>query len=104
MGTVKDEGEEPSAESAEITDGDTGDGEHPTKKFNRSKRFWAIVATLSIVSILSSLENTVVTAALLFIVTQLDLGPRYIWVTNVFFLTGSVDELPCTLITCLTCF
>lgn len=62
------------------------------KKFNRSKRFWAIIATLSIISILSALENTVVTTALPYIVTQLDLGPRYIWVTNVFFLTGSVPS------------
>ncbi|KAH8904951.1 DNA repair protein RAD50 [Coniochaeta sp. PMI_546] len=60
--------------------------------FNRSKRFWAIIATLSIISILSALENTVVTTALPYIVTQLDLGPRYIWVTNVFFLTGAAVQ------------
>ncbi|KAB5522047.1 major facilitator superfamily domain-containing protein [Coniochaeta sp. 2T2.1] len=65
----------------------------PPKKFNRSKRFWAIIATLSIISILSALENTVVTTALPHIVTQLDdLGPRYIWVTNVFFLTGAAVQ------------
>lgn len=75
--------------------GDVADGGHdgaptPGKKFNRSKRFWAIIATLSVCSILSALENTVVTTALPVIVTQLDLGPSYIWVTNVFFLTGCV--------------
>lgn len=56
-------------------------------KFNRSPRFWAIIATLCVVGILSSLENTVVTTSLPFIVTELNLGENYIWVTNVFFLT-----------------
>jgi len=56
--------------------------------FDRSKRFWAIIITLSVASLLSALENSVVTTALPFIVTQLDLGTEYIWVTNVFFLTA----------------
>lgn len=58
-----------------------------TPKFNRSPRFWAIIATLCVIGILSSLENTVVTTSLPFIVTELNLGENYIWVTNVFFLT-----------------
>lgn len=57
------------------------------KKFNRDPRFWAIIATLCVIGILSALENTVVTTSLPFIVTQLDLGDNYVWVTNVFFLT-----------------
>ncbi|KAI5918480.1 multidrug resistance protein fnx1 [Camillea tinctor] len=64
----------------------------PKKKFNQSKRFWAIMATLSITSILSALENTVVTTALPFITEQLDLGDNYVWVTNVFFLTGAAFQ------------
>lgn len=55
--------------------------------YNRDWRFWAIIATLCIIGILSSLENTVVTTSLPYIVTQLDLGENYVWVTNVFFLT-----------------
>ncbi|OTA97588.1 hypothetical protein M434DRAFT_382481 [Hypoxylon sp. CO27-5] len=62
------------------------------KKFNHSKRFWAIMATLSVTGILSALENTVVTTALPYIVQQLDLGDDYIWVTNVFFLTGAAVQ------------
>jgi len=58
------------------------------KRFDRSKRFWAIIATLAVMGLLSSLENSVVTTALPFIVTQLDLGADYIWVTNAFFLTA----------------
>jgi len=60
----------------------------PAKRFDRSKRFWAIIATLAVMGLLSSLENSVVTTALPFIVTQLDLGADYIWVTNAFFLTA----------------
>ena len=64
-----------------------------TKKFNQSKRFWAILITLAVIGLLSALENTVVTTALPYIVHQLDLGANYIWVTNVFFLTGCVQFL-----------
>lgn len=53
----------------------------------RSKRFWAIIFTIAIMSILSALENTAVITALPYIATQLDLGENYIWVTNAFFLT-----------------
>jgi len=56
-------------------------------KFNKSLRFWAIIATLCVIGLLSALENTVVTTSLPFIVTQLGLGENYIWVTNIFFLT-----------------
>ncbi|KAK3987326.1 MFS general substrate transporter [Cladorrhinum sp. PSN332] len=63
-----------------------------TKPFNRSKRFWAIMATLSVIGLLSALENTVVTTALPYIATQLDLGDDYIWVTNAFFLSGAAVQ------------
>lgn len=60
----------------------------PPTPFNRGKRFWAIIATLAVIGLLSALENTVVTTALPFIATQLDLGDDFIWVTNAFFLAG----------------
>jgi hypothetical protein len=56
-------------------------------KPDRGFRFWAIIATLCVIGILSSLENTVVTTSLPYIVQELDLGENYIWITNVFFLT-----------------
>lgn len=55
--------------------------------FKRGPRFWAIISTLCVIGILSALENTVVTTSLPHIVSELDLGRDYIWVTNVFFLT-----------------
>ncbi|SPO01912.1 related to putative multidrug transporter Mfs1.1 (major facilitator family protein) [Cephalotrichum gorgonifer] len=61
-------------------------------KFEKGPRFWAIIATLCVVGLLSSLENTVVTTSLPFIVTQLGLGENYIWVTNIFFLTSTVVQ------------
>lgn len=60
--------------------------------FQRGPRFWAIIATLCMIGILSALENTVVTTSLPYIATQLDLGENYIWVTNVFFLTAAAVQ------------
>ncbi|CAK7240847.1 MAG: hypothetical protein STHCBS139747_002297 [Sporothrix thermara] len=67
----------------------------PTKQpptFRRGPRFWAIMATLCVIGLLSALENTVVTTSLPFIAAQLDLGANYIWVTNVFFLTAAAVQ------------
>ena len=66
--------------------GISGNSDHPTK-FKPSPRFWAILSTLCVIGLLSALENTVVTTSLPFIVTELNLGENYIWVTNIFFLT-----------------
>ncbi|MCJ1246457.1 hypothetical protein MMC30_003664 [Trapelia coarctata] len=58
----------------------------------RGWQFWAIIATLCVIGILSALENTVVTTSLPFIVNDLQLGENYIWVTNVFFLTSAAVQ------------
>ncbi|ERS95417.1 hypothetical protein HMPREF1624_08295 [Sporothrix schenckii ATCC 58251] len=60
--------------------------------FQRGPRFWAIIATLCVIGLLSSLENTVVTTSLPAIAALLDLGENYIWVTNVFFLTSAAVQ------------
>jgi len=44
-----------------------------------AKWFWVIIITVSMAALLSALENSIVTTALPFIVTQLDLGIEYIW-------------------------
>ncbi|KAI1419641.1 DNA repair protein RAD50 [Xylaria sp. FL1777] len=61
-------------------------------KFNKDPRFWAIIATLCVTGLLSALENTVVTTSLPYIVTELQLGDNYVWVTNVFFLTSAAVQ------------
>ncbi|KAF4963562.1 hypothetical protein FSARC_8432 [Fusarium sarcochroum] len=60
-------------------------GKQPT--FNRDYRFWMIMFTLVLATLLASLESTVVITSLPTIVENLNLGSSYIWVTNVFFLT-----------------
>ncbi|KAJ4261620.1 hypothetical protein NW762_007052 [Fusarium torreyae] len=60
-------------------------GKQPT--FNRDYRFWMIMFTLVLATLLASLESTVVITSLPTIVESLNLGSSYIWVTNVFFLT-----------------
>ncbi|TGO45857.1 hypothetical protein BCON_0360g00010 [Botryotinia convoluta] len=60
--------------------------------FNRDYRFWCIIIALCTMQILCSLENTVVVTSLPTIVKQLDLRSSYIWVTNIFFLTGAVTQ------------
>jgi hypothetical protein len=71
----------PGDEEAQITQ-----GQPPV--FNKDYRFWMIMATLILSTILASLESTVVITSLPTIVDDLKLGSSYIWVTNVFFLTS----------------
>lgn len=82
-------GEDPSPPPRDLEASPTSPKAQP---FNRSKRFWAIIVTLSIIGLLSSLENTVVTTALPSIATSLDLGDDYIWVTNAFFLAAAAVQ------------
>ncbi|KAK4675025.1 hypothetical protein QC764_000200 [Podospora pseudoanserina] len=60
--------------------------------FKPSPRFWAILITCAIIALLSALENTVITTALPHIVTELEIGENYVWITNVFFLTGAAVQ------------
>ncbi|KAI1176371.1 multidrug resistance protein fnx1 [Nemania sp. FL0916] len=85
---------EPSGDAGDAVDGSNSahSGQEEKRKFNKDPRFWAIIATLCVIGILSALENTVVTTSLPFIVTQLDLGDNYVWVTNVFFLTSAAVQ------------
>lgn len=65
------------------------DADNPSEPaaMQRGFRFWAIIASLCVTGLLSSLENTVVTTSLPTIVRELNVGDNYIWITNVFFLT-----------------
>lgn len=72
--------------------------------FKPSPRFWAILITCAVIGLLSALENTVVTTALPYIVADFEMGENYVWITNIFFLTGYVlyrDDKPrAPLLTC----
>jgi hypothetical protein len=54
--------------------------------FKRGMRFWCIIAGLSVTSLQSSLENSVIVTAGPAIVQDLGMGEEYIWITNAFFL------------------
>ncbi|EFR00742.1 hypothetical protein MGYG_03747 [Nannizzia gypsea CBS 118893] len=62
------------------------------KNKGKGLRFYIIIATLCFLSVLSALENTVVTTSLPSIAKELELGNSYVWVTNVFFLTAAVVQ------------
>ncbi|KAI5921289.1 macrolide phosphotransferase k [Camillea tinctor] len=59
----------------------------------RSFRFWAIMGSLSMTGLLSSIEGTIITSALPTITEALGGGNLYIWVPNAYFL-ASIATLP----------
>lgn len=74
-------------QKAERGDEETQNPQVQKPAFNKDYRFWMIMVTLILATILASLESTVVITSLPTIVNDLKLGSSYIWVTNVFFLT-----------------
>ncbi len=54
---------------------------------HRSFGFWMIMVALCITGLLAAFENTVVATSLPTIVTDLEVGGNYVWITNAFFLT-----------------
>ncbi|OTA89148.1 hypothetical protein M434DRAFT_374057 [Hypoxylon sp. CO27-5] len=54
--------------------------------FHPGLRLWIIIIGLGVTLLLTALENTAITVAIPIIVTELDLGENYIWVTNAFFI------------------
>ncbi|KAI9695815.1 MAG: hypothetical protein M1820_008409 [Bogoriella megaspora] len=61
----------------------------PDPAFKPSFRLYAIVVGLGITNLLAALENTVVAIAAPVILTDLQLGVDYIWITNAFFLCST---------------
>lgn len=51
-------------------------------------RFYAIFGALVAATLLSALDGAIVAVALPTIAATLDTGPDYVWVANVYFLTG----------------
>ncbi|KAI1388371.1 major facilitator superfamily domain-containing protein [Hypoxylon trugodes] len=60
--------------------------------FRRGFRFWAIIIGLGITSLLGALENTVVTTSAPVIVSELQMGANYIWITNAFFVCSAAFQ------------
>lgn len=55
--------------------------------FKADFRVYAIIIGLGITNLLAALENTVVTIAAPVILTDLQLGDNFIWITNALFLS-----------------
>ncbi|KAI0471294.1 major facilitator superfamily domain-containing protein [Xylaria cf. heliscus] len=66
--------------------------EPPPPDFQRGVRFWAIIVGLGVTNLLGALENTVVTTSAPVIVTDLDLGDDYVWITNAFFVASAAFQ------------
>lgn len=79
-----DDGARDPASSGESNDNSNQITKNASK---RGFRFWAVIVSLGTMSLLASLENTVVATSLPTIVRDLHVGDNYIWVTNVIFLT-----------------
>lgn len=62
------------------------EGDTPPAAFTPTFRVYAIVVGLGITNLLAALENTVVAIAAPVILTDLQLGDNFIWITNAFFL------------------
>lgn len=56
-------------------------------------RFYAIFGGLIATTLLSALDGAIVATALPTIAATLDLGPNYVWVANIYWLTGYVIPL-----------
>lgn len=55
-------------------------------------RFWAVFAALVAATLLSALDGSIVATALPTIARSLDAGPSYVWIANIYFLTGAVFQ------------
>jgi len=51
-------------------------------------QFWAVFAALVAATLLSALDGAIVATALPTISLSLDAGPLFVWIANVYFLTG----------------
>ncbi|KAJ0385188.1 hypothetical protein COL922a_006858 [Colletotrichum nupharicola] len=78
---------------AEATADPTSDDNAP-KSGGRGWAFWAIFASLSVTALLSSMEGGIMSTALPAISRAVDAERDYIWVVNVYFLTGDEDSTP----------
>ncbi|KAI1450127.1 MFS general substrate transporter [Annulohypoxylon stygium] len=60
--------------------------------FHPGPRLWIIIIGLGVTLLLTALENTVITVAVPTIVSDLDMGENYIWITNAFFICSAAIQ------------
>ncbi|KAI4592508.1 hypothetical protein KJ359_011090 [Pestalotiopsis sp. 9143b] len=87
---IKDGPESGLTSTTAHTDPEAMDAAGPT--FKRGFRFWGIMTALCAVSVMASLENSVVVTAGPAIVADLNMGEDYIWISNAFFLSSAAVQ------------
>lgn len=83
---------DPSADSPPVCSESSQGQLEPPQDFERGLSFWAIIIGLSITNLLGALENTVVSTSAPVILTDLQLGGNYIWITNAFFVCSAAFQ------------
>jgi len=79
--------EPPSSESVPTKVADS-DGADDVEAHHYGWRFYAVYSGLIATTLLSALDGAIVATALPTIAATLETGPNYVWVANVYFLTG----------------
>jgi hypothetical protein len=79
-------------ESPAIDEDRTIEAEESPTDFKHGFRFWVIIIGLGITKLLAALENTVVTTTAPEILSDLQLGENFIWITNAFFICRFVKH------------
>ncbi|KAI1209522.1 MFS general substrate transporter [Annulohypoxylon truncatum] len=60
--------------------------------FRPGLRLWVIIIGLGVTLLLTALENTVITIAIPTIISDLNMGENYIWITNAFFICSAAIQ------------
>ncbi|KAM7196185.1 Major facilitator superfamily domain containing protein [Rhypophila sp. PSN 637] len=60
--------------------------------FHPGIRLWTIILGLGVTLLLTALENTVVTVAMPNMISELNIGEDYIWITNAFFVCSAAIQ------------
>ncbi|KAK4235658.1 major facilitator superfamily protein [Achaetomium macrosporum] len=74
------------------TDSPATASEEENGKTHYGWRFWAVFTGLVAATLLSALDGSIVATALPTIARELNAGPSYVWIANVYFLTGAVVQ------------
>lgn len=86
---------DPDTDTPEEEMKDSADSEDtkPSEEPKKSWAFWAIILSLSLTGLCSSIEGTIITSALPTIIDTLGGGNAFVWVPNAYFL-ASIATLP----------
>ncbi|KAK8091804.1 hypothetical protein PG997_002165 [Apiospora hydei] len=79
-----------SSSQANIVGSDSATPDEEPPAFKPTLQFWLVFLALLLATLLSALDGAIVATALPTISSDLEVGPDFVWVANVYFLTGAV--------------